>query len=104
MEPAATDETPQRPLKRSNDETGLPDEDMEPPSKKRLVEEEDIKASDQVESLASGYEQRIAMLEAENRKLQHSLAENSKIAEEDGSRRPRSWVKSARDWAASFWG
>ncbi|KAJ3952957.1 hypothetical protein N0V92_010597 [Colletotrichum tropicale] len=104
MEPAATDETPQRPLKRSNDETSLPEEDMEPPSKKRLVEAKDTGAFNQAESLTSGYEQRIAMLEAENRKLQHSLAQNSRIAEEDDSRRPRNWVKSARDWAASFWG
>ncbi|KAL3293465.1 hypothetical protein RB213_012779 [Colletotrichum asianum] len=78
--------------------------DVEPPNKIRQVKAEDTGASNQAESLTSDYEQRIAMLEAENRKLQHSLAENSKIAEEDDSRRPRNWVKSARDWAASFWG
>ncbi|KAF4811706.1 hypothetical protein CGCSCA5_v009657 [Colletotrichum siamense] len=104
MEPAATNEIPQRPPKRSHDETSPSDEDVEPPNKIRQVKAEDTGASDQVESFASGYEQRIAMLEAENRKLQHSLAKNSKIAEEDDSRRPRNWVKSARDWAASFWG
>ncbi|KAK2760687.1 hypothetical protein CKAH01_05373 [Colletotrichum kahawae] len=103
-ETVAADERPQRPPKRSHDETSLPDEGMEPPDKKRLVKDEDIEASDQSALLVCDYKQRIAILEAENRELQHSLAEISRKAEEDGSRRPRNWVRSARDWAASFWG
>lgn len=100
----SADERPQRPPKRPHDETSLPDEGMEPPGKKRLVKDEDIEASDQSALLVCDYKQRIAILEAENRELQHSLAEISRKAEEDGSRRPRNWVRSARDWAASFWG